>query len=45
MTNDLIKYRRGEGHVKTEAEMGVTQAKAKESWTHQKLEEAGGFSC
>lgn len=41
MTNVLIRdtERRGEGHVKMEAEIGGTQPSPCTTWIHQKLEE------
>ena len=37
--------RRGEGHVKTEAETGVKENKPHNPWSQRKLEEAGEGSA
>ena len=35
--------RRGDGHVKTEAETGVTQPQPRDSWNHQIWERQDGI--
>lgn len=40
---DLIEWKRGDGHVRTEAEFTVNQ-EPRNAWSHKKLEEARKFS-